>query len=123
MIYRYLARDPMGRVVTGELEAPTPERLLLELKGRALTLVRFEPVAAGLSRRISAPEPERIQAAPETGEEDLDGDVELPPDVESADPGDGSPGAPSPPKKGCSLSFSVIILLLYLAFQLMKLFR
>ncbi|RMH56754.1 MAG: hypothetical protein D6679_08135 [Candidatus Hydrogenedentota bacterium] len=44
MIYSYRARDPIGRIVTGELEAPDEERLLAELRGRALRPISYRPI-------------------------------------------------------------------------------
>lgn len=37
MRFAYSARDPMGRVVEGELEATSQEQVARELQGRALT--------------------------------------------------------------------------------------
>ena len=44
LLEAYRARDPMGRVVEGEMEAPSAERLVEELQGRALTPVRIAPL-------------------------------------------------------------------------------
>lgn len=81
MRFAYSARDPMGRVVEGELEAASQEQVVRELKGRALT-PRWIRTVADAGRRestISAPIPskrdEPVDLEPvEMGE--VDGDDE-----------------------------------------------
>ena len=99
MIYRYIARDPMGRRVEGELEASTQEDVTKELKGRAL-----EPISIRLmpSRDRMIPE-ERIEMAREEPVET---------EIFSTEP-----EASAAEKGGFSRWFGVILLFVYLLMQ------
>jgi len=48
MNFRYKAKDPLNRVVTGELDGNDPAYIERELKGRALTPVWIRPAPVAI---------------------------------------------------------------------------
>ena len=65
MIFRYRARDPLGRAVEGELEARDQARAFEELRGRALTPITVSPVGespADRRRRSLRPADKTLEA-------------------------------------------------------------
>lgn len=55
MLYWYRARDPLRRRVEGELEAVSVERLLSELEGRSLEVLRYRVIPESELRDASQP--------------------------------------------------------------------
>lgn len=105
MIYRYIARDPMGRRVEGEIESSSQEQVALELKGRAL-----EPV---LIRLVISSGSGRAEKRPEAALETLP-DFETLPDVSAPT----SAETPDEAEKGgISRWFGVLLLLGYLLME------
>lgn len=108
MRFAYRARDPMGRLVEGELEAPSPEAVQRELTGRALTTTWIRPVPGGGRGGAGSFSPSPVSQAelPQTPEpEELE-------DLTSAQGDDED--AQGQRRSGCS-PWSVILLLLFLS--------
>jgi len=64
MIFQYKAKDPMNRVLTGEIEAQDIDHAKRELIGRALTPLYLRPVQAGTARQTA---PQLIVPAEDEG--------------------------------------------------------
>lgn len=104
MIFRYRGRDPLGRVVEGELDCRTQDECVAELRGRALEPLWIRPVVAPAQTRAEPLHPLTLeQAAPiaqptETGDE---------PDPAGAEK-----------RSGCSVW--TILFILYMLFQVFR---
>jgi len=119
MIFKYKARDPMGRYVDGEMDVDTPERLKSELEGRALKIIWYEQSQSQsnqnnlhfVNNTSSTPFPEHFQKPLEFEDEKYEKkDV-----TEQA--------KAQQKNKGCSMSFGVILFIIYVIYQIMQMFK
>ena len=108
MNYRYVARDPMGRRVEGEIESSSREQVVLELRGRALEPISIHPrhsrqdVVAATAADVQTPEAD-LQANERSLLEIL-----APAEATGADPAE---------KGGISRWFGIVLLILYVLYE------